>query len=131
MAHENLNGIYCDLVYELLSRFNVDGYYFLEDLINGTKHGKIMRRIMQAERDNDILELIEANDKGNRTVLAEKLSKSGHSNTCIATIEIHLNHNLMMILSIGYISISNQKNIKTRIYCKWHYRKTRDIKSST
>ena len=73
LSNENLNGISCDLIYTLLIRFNTDGYYFLEDLLQNTKSGNIMKQIMQSERDERILELIEANNKLNRTVLAESL----------------------------------------------------------
>lgn len=86
MSNGNLNGIYCSLTYTLLIRFDLDGYYFLEDLINNTKSGKIMRQIMQSERDEEILKLIEANNRLNRTALAELLAKSDHSNKWIATI---------------------------------------------
>ena len=92
LTHGNLNGIYCALVYELLKRFNIDGCDFLRDLINGTKNGKIMQRVMQEERDEEILKLIETNKKSNRQVLAEKLSQSDQSNLWIRNLEDELEH---------------------------------------
>lgn len=92
LTHGNLNGIYCALVYELLERFNIDGCDFLRDLINGTKNGKIMQRVMQEERDEEILKLIETNKKSNRQVLAEKLSQSDQSNLWIRNLEDELEH---------------------------------------
>lgn len=86
LCHGNLNGIRCDLVYTMLLRFNVEGYYFLEDLLYNTKLGNIMKHILQTERDEEILKLIEANDKRNRTILAELLAKANHSNKWVAQI---------------------------------------------
>ena len=62
LCHGNLNGIRCDLVYALLMHHNINGYYFLCDLVNGTENGRIMQDILQDKRDEDILELIEQNN---------------------------------------------------------------------
>ncbi len=92
LSHGNVNGIRCELVYTLLVRFNVDGYFFLEDLLYDTKFGSIMGQIMQSERDEKILELIETNDKHNRTTLAELLGKSDRNNRWISQISEDLEH---------------------------------------
>lgn len=42
LSYGNLNGISCELVYTLLVDFNVDGYFFLEDLLHGTRFGSVI-----------------------------------------------------------------------------------------
>ena len=86
LSHGNLNGICCNLIYTLLVRFNVAGYDFLEDLLYGTKSSSIMKQIMQLERDEEIMQLIEANDKLNRTRIAELLGRSDCSSKWISQI---------------------------------------------
>lgn len=86
LSHENLNGISCDLVTTLLFRYNVDGYMFLEDLIFKRKQSAIMRKVMCSERDEEILVLIEQNDKSNRQKLAELLAQSDQTNPWILNI---------------------------------------------
>ena len=91
LSHGNLNGICCDLVYTLLVRFNIAGYDFLEDLLYGTKSGNIMGQILQLERNEDILQLIEANDNLNRTKIAELLAQS-RPNKWISQISDDIEH---------------------------------------
>lgn len=92
LSHGNLNGIYCDLVYRLLVRFNTDGYDFLKDLLHGSQQGSIMTQIMQFERNEEILQLIEANNKHNRTKIAELLAKSKQTNNWISQISDDIEH---------------------------------------
>ena len=83
---EDLDGIYSKLVYSLLVKFNVEGYNYLNDLIFGTKNSSIMQEVMQAERNEEILILIEQNDKTNRTEIARILGCSTNSNQWIQEI---------------------------------------------
>lgn len=112
LCHGNLNGIRCNLVYEMLLQFNVEGYYFLEDLIHNTTVGSIMRRIMQSERDEKVLELIEANDKLNRTEIARLLAKSDSTNTWISQVfdDIELVHNGVKTWDWFYQKHCNDRN---------------------
>ena len=41
----NLNGIRCDLVYSLLTTYNSEGYFFLEDLISGIEYGLYAKKM--------------------------------------------------------------------------------------
>lgn len=71
----NLNGIRCDLVYSLLTTYNSEGYFFLEDLISGTKNSSMMQEVFQWEHSEEILTLIEQNNKLNRTKIAILLKR--------------------------------------------------------
>jgi len=86
LSHGNLNGIRCGLVNSLLFRYNVDGYYFLEDLIFKRKQSAIMEKIMCSKHDEEILVLIEQNDKSNRQKLAVLLAQSDQTNPWILNI---------------------------------------------
>ena len=112
LSHGNLNGIRCDLTHALLVRHNIDGYYFLEDLLNNTKSSIIMGKIMQSERNDKILELIEANDKLNRTVLAEMLEKSDQKNLWITQLSEDLEqvHNGIKTWDWFYSKHYNDRN---------------------
>lgn len=76
----NLNGICCGLVYSLLTTYNSEGYFFLEDLISGTKNSSMMQEAFQCERSEEILTLVEQNDKLNRTKIAGLLSRIAKPN---------------------------------------------------
>lgn len=91
----NLNGIHCDLVYSLLTTYNSEGYFFLEDLISGTKNSSMMKEVFQYERGEEILTLIEQNDKLNRTKIASLLSRISSPNRWIEAIanDLELVHN--------------------------------------
>lgn len=91
----NLNGIYCDLVYSLLITYNSDGYFFLKDLISGTKNGSMMQEIFQYERSEEILALIEQNDKLNRTKIASLLNRIAKPNRWTEEVanDLELVHN--------------------------------------
>lgn len=112
LCHGNLNGIRCNLVYEMLLQFNVEGYYFLEDLIHNTRAGSIMKHIMQSERDEKVLELIEANDKLNRTKIAELLAKSDSTNTWVSQVsdDIEYVHNGLKTWDWFYQKHCNDRN---------------------
>lgn len=71
---EILDVVDLDMLSKLLLEYNFDGYEFLEDLIHDSKRGKLMKEIYQDERSEDILELIETNDKENRSKIAELLA---------------------------------------------------------
>ena len=71
---EDLQKIACNKIYRLILQYDIDGYEFLEDLIHDSKCGKLMKEIYQDERSEEILELIEANDKENRSKIAELLA---------------------------------------------------------
>ena len=86
LFHGNLNGIYCELVYNLLVHYHVDGYIFLEDILENKRSGKIMKNIMCTERDERVLKLIEENDKLNRTEIATLLARADKSNKWISEI---------------------------------------------
>lgn len=92
---ENLNGIYNNLVYSLLITYNVDGYFFLEDLISGTKNSSMMQEVFQCERSEEILTLIEQNDKLNRTKIASLLSHIAKPNRWTEEVanDLELVHN--------------------------------------
>ena len=83
LSHGNLNGIRCEMVFNLLISYNVDGYYFLKDLINNTQSGVIMKNIMCLELCEDILKLIEENNKLNRGIIAEKLARIDYTNNWV------------------------------------------------
>lgn len=91
----NLNGIRCDLVYSLLTTYNSEGYFFLEDLISGTKNSSMMKEGFQCERSEEILVLIEQNDKLNRTKLACLLSRIAKPNRWAEEVsnDLELVHN--------------------------------------
>lgn len=95
LSYGNLNGIRCKMVSNLLINYNVDGYYFLKDLINNTMQSDIMKQIMQSEYNEEILKLIEENNKLNRRILAEKLAKSDYTNNWTVKIaeDIEYVHN--------------------------------------
>ena len=76
----NLNGICCDLVYSLLTTYTSEGYFFLKDLISGTQNSSMMQEVFQCERIEEILTLIEQNDKLNRTKIASLLSRIAKPN---------------------------------------------------
>lgn len=80
LCNGNLNGICCKLVYTLLLENNIDGYYYLCDLIHGTERSTIMQDILQNKRDEKILELIEQNKKENRGAIAECFGRMSHKN---------------------------------------------------
>lgn len=72
----DLHTISSECVYKLLKEYNIEGFYFLKDLINGTEKSKFITLIKQSIRDEQILCLIEENNKLNRTLLAEPLEQS-------------------------------------------------------
>lgn len=75
LCNENLNGIHCELVRSLLLKYNIFGYDFLQDLINGTRTSIFMRDAFLSECDEKILALIEQNEKTNRTKIAELIAQ--------------------------------------------------------
>jgi hypothetical protein len=75
LCNENLNGIYCKLVYDFLVEYNIEGYFYLQDLVHGTEGSSIMEDIMQNKRDEEILVLIAENKKENRGAIAERLAR--------------------------------------------------------
>lgn len=91
----NLNGIRCNLVYSLLTAYNSEGYFFLNDLIYGTKNSSIMQEVLQYEHIEEILALIEQNDKLNRTKIASLLSHIANPNRWTKEIadDLELVHN--------------------------------------
>lgn len=115
LSHGNLNGICCDLVYKLLVRFNTDGYDFLKDLLCGSQRSSIMAQIMQLERDEKILQLIEANNKLNRTKIEELLAKSQHTNKWTSQIseDIEYVHNGIKTWDWFYSKHFNDRNTFT------------------
>jgi len=92
---ENLNGIYCKLVCSLLLKYNIEGYDFLQDLINGTRTSTFMKEAFGAKYDEEILTLIEQNEKSNRTKIAELLAHIESPNRWIEEIrsDIEYVHN--------------------------------------
>lgn len=92
---ENLNGIYCELVRSLLIKYNIEGYHFLQDLVNGTQQSTFMKEIFQAGYDEKILELIEGNERSTRTKIAELLAHIEHPSCWITEIknDIEFVHN--------------------------------------
>ena len=75
LCNENLNGIYCKLVYDFLVEYNIEGYFYLQDLVHGTEGSSIMEDVMQNKRDEEILVLIAENKKENRSIIAERLAR--------------------------------------------------------
>ena len=112
LCHGNLNGIRCDLVYALLMHHNINGYYFLCDLVNGTENGHVMQDILQDKRDEDILELIEQNKKENRGKIAELLARTANPNRWIKQIadDIELVHNNEQSWDWFYAKHGNDRN---------------------
>ena len=95
LCNENLNGIYCNLVYDFLVEYNIEGYLYLQDLVNGTEGSSIMEDVMQNKRDEEILVLIAENKKENRTAIAERLARMPKLNSWAAKIaaDIECVHN--------------------------------------
>lgn len=83
----NLNGICCELVDSLLLKYNIEGYYFLSDLINGTRRSSFMLEIVPDEHEERILELIEENERTNRTEIAQLLACIPHPSHWAKEIE--------------------------------------------
>ena len=75
LANENLNGIHCNLISRLLTKYKKDGYDFLCDLIHNTDKGILMKKAYCCSQAENIIIMIENEDKGNRTELASVLSK--------------------------------------------------------
>ncbi len=112
LCHGNLNGIYCDLVYALLMQYNISGYYFLCDLLDGTKKSSIMQDILQNKSEMHILELIEQNKKENRTAIAEQLPQITTPNNWTRQIanDIEFVHNGEQSWDWFYAKHGNDRN---------------------
>lgn len=81
-----LDVVNLDMLGKLIIGYNFDGYEFLEDLIHGSKRGKLMKEIYQDEREEEILLLIEENDKENRTKIGELLAVCSLKNAWIECV---------------------------------------------
>lgn len=95
LCNENLNGIYCELVLSLLLKYNISGYYLLQDLIHGTHKSTIIQDTFLFDYDENILTLIEQNEKTNRTKIAELIAKTKYPSCWIKEIsaDIEFVHN--------------------------------------
>lgn len=95
LCHGNLNGIRCELVYSLLTTYSSEGYFFLEDLISGTKNSSLMKEVLQNAKSEEILALIEQNNKINRTKIASLLGHITKPNRWIKEVanDLELVHN--------------------------------------
>lgn len=112
LCNGNLNGIYRNLVYTLLLEHNISGYHYLCDLVHGTDESAIMQDILQNQRDEKVLELIEQNKRENRSVIAEYLGRMTHPNRWVQQIaaDIEYVHNGERTWDWFYSKHGNDRN---------------------
>ena len=86
LVNEHLNGIHTKMVNQLLINYNMEGYYFLKDLINKSCRSNLMKKAIDFQPNEEIIELIEENNKLNRTKIAEKIYQLNYQSPWIKQI---------------------------------------------